>query len=143
MKVFGWIGVAFYVLLPLAMFVEAFRISEFQWHGVPAEAAMPQILRDLPGRDEDVAAEFAARVAARFRNGMPEDSLIAAMREQGFDVDFGTPSRSAIFIRHEGGCMEKCTVVWNVGWSRGSDGRAHDIQTGFMRVPLVHMGINL
>jgi hypothetical protein len=144
-KGLGWIGLAFLVLLPIAMLAEAFRRSEFHWHAVPAEAATPQILRGLPAADEDAATEFAARFAARFKNGMREDALVAAMREQGFSVDMESfnPRGGADFIRHEGYCMEKCTIAWSVRWSRGSGGRAHDIQTGFSRFPQVHMGLDL
>lgn len=95
---------------------------------------MPDILRDLPAANDTARAEFAARVAAHFRDGMSETDLSIAMQQMGFTMWSTAGRRSASFVRKEGFCLQQCTVHWSIGWGRDDKGRATNIASDFGRL---------
>ncbi len=100
----------------------------------PRLAALPQILRGMPDGYDDIRSEFSARVAARFRSGMPESSLTAALREEGFLLGGDGDQHYANLVQKKGWCLQDCLVHWSIGWTRDARGRAEDIGAEYERI---------
>jgi hypothetical protein len=100
----------------------------------PPYEATPEILRDMPEGNRAIRDELAERVRLHFPDGMPEASLIAALREQGFTFWFDNGARSASLVQRRGYCLLDCMVHWDIGWERDGKGHAINIQSGYDRI---------
>jgi hypothetical protein len=105
-----------------------YRWGHYHMRTIPELAQTPQILRGMPADRDAARREFAARVAARFKDGMPEAALVDALRREGFpDVD----DHGTNFVQKKGPCLQNCLAHWSIGWTRDAKGRAVDISTSY------------
>lgn len=93
-------------------------------------APLPPIARDLPSDFAKGERVFAARVAARYPLGSPEQFIRSDLRRQGFNIDKAHPSRGPrkweARVSRFNGCGG---TEWIIKWRADLQGRLSEVRT--------------
>jgi len=91
----------------------------------PPDAALPLLVRNLPGETNKRTAAFRERVRARFHDGPTTATLTAELLRQGFHLRKYPKENLEMAVLEQHSAV--CTEAWVISWASDPQDRARNI----------------